>query len=365
MFQRQRGDPEFNLDDILKRLTAGLGPIGRKLGAGNLTTAFLLLIGVAVLLWLATGIYTVAPAEKAALRMFGRFTSETGPGLHWFWPSPIGKKDVEAVTETRTMELGFRTTELGGKTDFQNESLMITGDRNIVVVQMVVQYRIQDLKKFLFEVDDPGEPSRGILEGSPEGRTLKDATEAALRLVAGQRSIDAILTTEKDQVQADTKLLLQRLLDNYNTGIQVQEVRLQEVKAPEEVRDAFQDVVRARQEKDTLINQAQEYQLSILPKARGEAEQIIRGAEAFKQEKIERATGEAARFLAVLREYEKSKDVTRKRLYLEAMEGILPNIRKFIVAPEAGGNLLQFLPLESESSLSPIRQSAASSTEIP
>ena len=341
-------------------MSAALSQVSRRLGGGGISTVFFAILGLALVLWLATGIYTVAPAEQAALRLFGEYTgTPAGPGLHWYWPAPIGTRNIEAVTETRTMNLGFRTTDLGGRIDFQNEARMITGDRNIVDVQMVVQYRIKDLGAFLFEVGDPGELSRGILEGSPEGRTLKDATEAALRLIAGQRSIDGVLTTEKDQVQADTKRLLQELLDEYNTGIQVLEVKLQDVKAPGEVRDAFQDVVRARQEKDTLINQAQEYQLSIIPQARGEAEQIVRAAEAFKQEKIERATGEAARFLAVLREYEKSREVTRRRLYLEAMETILPGVTKFIVAPEAGGNLLQFLPLQPGAQFPPLSPSAS------
>jgi membrane protease subunit HflK len=346
-------------------VSATLNQVGRRLGGGGVSTIFFAILGLALLLWLATGIYTVAPAEQGALRLFGKFNNTSGPGLHWFWPAPIGTKNIEAVSEIRTMELGFRTTELGGKADFQTESRMITGDRNIVDVQLVVQYRINDLQSFLFEVDDPGEQSRGILEGNPEGRTLKDATEAALRLVAGQRSIDAVLTTEKDQVQADTKRLLQQLLDDYNTGLLVMEVKLQDVKAPGEVRDAFQDVVRARQEKDTLVNQAQEYQLSIIPQARGEAEQIVRAAEAFKQEKIERATGEAARFLAVLREYEKSREVTRQRLYLEAMETILPGVTKFIVSPEAGGNLLQFLPLQPGAQLPPLSTPASGASTNP
>ncbi len=364
MQQRPRGQPEINLDELLRKVGAVLSRISRRLGGGGITTITLAVLVLAVVVWLGSGVYTVAPAEQAALRTFGRFGDNiAGPGLHWFWPAPIGTRNIVNVQETRTMDLGFRTTERGGKADFEIESRMITGDLNIVDVQMVVQYRINDLGSYLFNVDDPGEPNRGILEGNPEGRTLKDATESALRQVVGQRSIDGVLTTDKDQVQSDTQRLLQQLLDEYETGIQVLQVKLQDVKPPSDVRDAFEDVLRGRQEKDTLINQAQEYQLSIIPQARGEAEQIVRAGEAFKQERIERATGEAARFLSVLQEYEKSKEVTRRRLYLEAMETILPGITKFIVAPEAGGNLLQFLPLEPGARFPPLSQSPPGTTQ--
>ena len=356
MDQRPRGEQEINLDEILRRVGAALSKLRGRLGGGGISTITLAVLGLALLIWLGSGIYTVAPAEQAALRLFGKFSSISGPGLHWFWPAPIGTRNIENVAETRTMDLGFRTTERGGKADFELESRMITGDLNVVDVQMVVQYKVKDLGAFLFKVDDPGEGARAIPEGNPEGRTLKDATESALRLVVGQRSIDGVLTTERDQVQSDTRRILQQLLDDYDTGIEVLEVKLQAVKPPSEVSDAFDDVLRARQEKDTLINQAQEYQLAIIPQARGEAEQILRVAEAFRQERIERATGEAARFTSVLQEYEKSKDVTRRRLYLEAMESILPGITKFIVAPEAGGSLLQFLPLEPGAQFPPLSQ---------
>ena len=245
--------------------------------------------------------------------------------------------------------LGFSTTVSPGQVrEVPVESLMITGDENIVDVQMVVQYRINDLELFLFRVSDPGEPARGIAPGRPEGRTLKDAAEAALRQVVGQRDIDDVLTVEKETVQIETRLLLQQLLDDYSMGIDVTQVKLQNVRPPEQVRDAFDDVVRAKEDRERTINEADAYKEDILPKARGEAAQVTQAAQAFKAAEIAKAEGETARFLSVLEEYRKAPDVTRIRLYLEAMEKVLPGITKFIVGPDTGGNLLQLLNLEPD-----------------
>ncbi len=347
MFQQQRPQPEIDIDQILARIREVLGRFSRRFGVGGGSTLIVIILGVLILGWLATGFYQVRPAEKAALRLFGAYTGQLkDPGLHWFWPAPIGTKNVEAVTETRRMELGFRSLEGGQVTDVPFEALMITGDLNIADIQMVVQYRISDLAAFLFNVDDPGDVERDVRAGAPEGFTLKDATEAALRQVVGQRSIDDVLTINKEAVQVDTSLLLQSILDEYKTGIEVLEVRLQNVRPPDPVRDAFDDVVRARVDKEARINEALAYQQDQLPRARGDAQIILQAAEAFKQERILRASGEADRFLSVLEEYLESKEVTRQRLYLEAMEEILPDINKFIITPDAGGSLLQFLPLD-------------------
>lgn len=245
---------------------------------------------------------------------------------------------------------------------------MIAGDLNIVDVPLVVQYRISNLRDYLFNVADPGEKvipdlgetpgTRNIPPDRPEGRTLKDATEAALRLVVGQRPIDDVLTDNKPRVQEDTKLLLQEILDSYGAGIEIIDVLLQEVKAPQQVRDAFEDVNRARQDQETIINLAQAYQRDLIPRARGEASKIIQEAEAFKKERVAAAEGEAGRFLSVLREYQKAPNVTRQRLYLEAMEEILPNISKFVISPEAQGTIIlnpgsQIVPVPSSQPPSP------------
>lgn len=336
MFRQE--EPEVNLDQIVERIRAFLGRF--RLGGGGGAFGLIVIVGFGAMLlvWIGTGFYTVQPGEQAALRRFGMFDSIQGPGLHWFWPSPVGTRAIVNVQEVRLLELGVR----GGQ-PIPSESLMITGDPdedgnlgeapNIADVQLQVQYDIKDIRQFLFKVVDPA------------GITIKDIAETALRQVVGSRPIDDVLTDQKEAIQAETKLLIQELLDDYNTGINVREVKLLAVFAPEQVRDAFDDVVRAKEDKARIINLADAYKEDILPRARGDAARVIQGAEAFKQERIAKATGEASRFLAVLEEYQKAEDVTRQRLYLEAMEEILPGITKFIVAAESGGNLLQFLPL--------------------
>ncbi|MBI2170468.1 MAG: FtsH protease activity modulator HflK [Chloroflexi bacterium] len=351
MYQQPRPNPEIDIDKILESIRKPLQPLLNRFGGGGggMLAALLVIVAVGVAIWLATGFYQVQPSELAARRLFGGYTPPLQePGLHWYWPGPIGKVAKASVTETRRMDLGFRSLGGGQRSDVLSEALMITGDLNIADVQVVVQYRISDLFAFLFKVDDPGDAERGVRSGSPDGLTLKDATEAALRQVVGQRSIDDVLTINREAVQAETLTLLSRMLKEYDSGIQVLEVRLQSVQPPDPVREAFDDVVRARVDKEARINEALAYSQDQVPRARGDAQKITNAAEAFKQERILKATGEASRFLSVLREYQDSKEVTRQRLYLEAMEQILPGINKFIVNPDAGGNLLPILNVDQQ-----------------
>jgi membrane protease subunit HflK len=298
-----------------------------------------LIIPVIVLLWALSGVYIVRPDEEGVVRRFGRAIKVTEQGPNYHLPFPIEKVDKVKVKQVRRLEVGFRTISEGTPARYKfvpEESLMLTGDEQIIDAQMTVQYQVSDPVKFLFNV-------RG-LEG-PQG-ALMDAAEVALRQVVGQRPIDDVLIGEKLQVEIDIRELLQRIIDRYEGGISVKEVKLQTVQPPQEVAAAFSDVVSAKEDKDRLVKEAEGYREDILPKARGRAASIIREAEGYKAERMRRAEGDAARFLAVLKEYENAKEVTRKRLYLETMEKILPGIRKFIVEPEAGGNVLQFLPLE-------------------
>ena len=333
----QQRQPEMDFDQVTARFREGMGRFSGRFGGGGLVLFILGAIVLAIIVWAGTGVYTIGPGENAALRLFGAVQGNpvTQEGLHWWWPTPIGKKDVVLVTETRRMELGFRSNETGAGNPFPTEALMISGDLNIVDVQMVVQYNIKSLNNFLFRVDDPGEESRAIPTGRPDGRTLKDAAEAALRLVVGQRSIDDVLVRNREEVEEQTKIRLQEILDSYSTGINIETVQLQDVKAPEEVRDAFDDVLRARQERDTRINQARAFEADIIPRAEGDAERIKEAAQAFRQARIARARGEAEQFKSILTEYQKSREVTRQRLYLEAMEEVLPGVSKIIISPEA------------------------------
>lgn len=300
-------------------------------------SAFILgILLVALLIWLGTGVYTVQPGEQAAIRQLGRFNHISEPGLHWYWPAPIGTRNIVQVVERRRLEIGVR----GGQ-PILTESLMITGDTNIADVQLLVQYNVSDLRSFLFEVIDPA------------GVTIKDIAETSLRQVVGARNIDDVLTNEKQAVEFDTAALIQRLLDDYQTGIVVQEVKLQNVRPPVQVQDAFDDVVRAREDKERIINLAEAYREDILPRARGEAARNLETAEGFRQERIANATGQSERFLKILAEYENAKEVTRQRLYLEAMEEILPGVTKFIIDSDNSGNVLQFLPLTGGSQFPP------------
>ena len=331
-------ESEVNLEQILERIRSALRRLRFGGGGVGLSLIVIGLFFVSALIWLGTGFYTVQPGEEAALRMFGEFNSTRTEGLHWYWPSPIGARDVVNVKQIRKLEVGVR-----GDTPVLQESLMITGDPdelgqpgeapNIVDVQLLVQYDISDIKDFLYEAVDP------------DSTTIKDATETALRQVVGSRPIDDVLTDKKEDIQADTKVLLQELLDKYRTGIRVTEVKLVSVFAPVQVIAAFDDVVKAFEDKARVINLADAYKEDIIPRARGEAARLVEAAEGFKQEKIALAEGQAQRFVVILEEYNKAPTITRQRLYLEAMEDILPGITKFIVSEESGGGLLQFLPL--------------------
>ena len=284
------------------------GRISRRLGGGGVGLAVALIIALIVIIWAATGIYTISPGEEGALRLFGAAqpTTVTEDGLHWWWPSPVGNRDVVRTDLPRRMELGFRRDDGVADQPVPVEAQMISGDLNIIDVQMVVQYDIQNLNHFLFKVDDPGEDAgaqRIIPAGRPDGRTLKDATEAALRLVVGQSSIAQVLAEERIALEDSTQEKLQEILDSYQTGINVLSVEFLKVEAPEDVRAAFNDVLQARQDKVTATNQAQAYENQVIPEARGRAEQIIQPAQAFKQARIERAQGEADQFLSILRQY--------------------------------------------------------------
>lgn len=226
---------------------------------------------------------------------------------------------------------------------------MLTGDENIVEAQIVVQYRVADPSKYLFRLRDPE-------------LALGAATEVALRSTVGNMTIDQVMIEERARVQDDARVFIQRLMDDYESGLVITEVKLQAADPPDAVRDAFHDVVRAREDKEKVINQAKGYQADLLPRARGASEQILREAEAYKEQRVLRAQGESARFLSVLAEYEKAKPVTRDRLHLETIEKILPDIDKFIVDGDVGQRLMPLLPLAG--GLTPLPTPPLSATPV-
>jgi len=310
------------VEETFKRFRANLPGVG-------------LLIAGALFLWVASGVYIVSPDEEGVVRRFGKAVAVLPSGFHLQFPRGIDRVDKVKVTQVKRLEIGFRTITAGPPARYQavpKESLMLTGDENIVDCQVIVQYRVKDAKEYLFNVALPD-------------LTLHNAAEVAIRQVMGQSTIDDALTTGKLVIQDNSRELLQKIVDLYHMGLLVTEVKLQTVNAPQQVEDAFKDVVRAKEDRSRLVNEADGYREDILPKARGRAAEILQQAEAYRQERIARAKGDAARFSAVLAEYGKAKAVTRRRLYLEAMEEILPRVRKVVVDPKAGGNLLQTLPL--------------------
>ena len=290
------------------------------------------LLGAALALWLFTGVYMVGPDEVGVVRTFGEFTRVAQSGLNYHFPYPIEQVNTPAVTEVKRIEIGFRTLRNGQYRSVEKESLMLTGDENIVDAEMIVQYKIKDPVAYLFNIVEPE-------------LTVRQAAEASLRTVVGRNKIDETLTTGKFKIQEETKIQLQLILDKYDSGIHVVAVQLQDVSPPKEVLGAFKDVASAKEDKNRMINQAEGYRNNVIPIARGEAEAMIRDAEGFKQARIKRSEGDAVKFTTILKEYRKAKSITQKRLYLETMERVLPNIEKIIIPDKNSGNMLNLLNL--------------------
>jgi modulator of FtsH protease HflK len=295
-----------------------------------------LLLLCIVLIWLATGVYTVGPGEQGVVRRFGKEVARVGPGLHHHWPRPIERVDIVNVEVVRRVEVGFRSDPRYHLVP--QESLMLTGDENIVDAQAIVQYRVKDAGEYLFRVVDPDQ-------------ALRDATEVGLRSVIGRTTIEEVLTVGRVEIQNQTREFLQQLLDTYQSGLMVTEVKLQVVDPPEQVKDAFHEVVRAREDRERLINEARGYQEDVIPKARGQVEQTLRAAEAYKAQREIRAQGEAAKFLSILEEYQKAQEVTEQRLYVETLQRVLPKAQKIVISPQLEGHLLPFLPLREQGPL--------------
>ena len=290
------------------------------------------LLVAALALWLFTGVYMVGPDEVGVVRTFGEYTRVAQSGLNYHFPYPIEQVNTPAVTEVKRIEIGFRTLNNGQYRTVEKESLMLTGDENIVDAEMIVQYKIKDPVAYLFKIVEPE-------------LTVREAAEASLRSVVGRNKIDETLTTGKFQIQEGTKTQLQLILDKYESGIHVVAVQLQDVSPPKEVIGAFKDVASAKEDKNRMVNQAEGYRNDIIPKARGEAEAMIRDAEGFRESRIKRSEGDAAKFTTILKEYRKAKSITKKRLYLETMERVLPGIEKIIVPDKDSGNMLNLLNL--------------------
>lgn len=309
----------------------GEGGFGKLGGLGIAILAVLGIIG-----WGLTGFYTVRPNEVGIERVFGQFTSLTAPGLNWNWPYPVGRIDRPTIG-VQTVEIGLRTGQGGrGSRDVREESLMLTGDENIVDVDFTVLWLVDARRPqdFIFNLRNP------------EG-TVKAVAESAMRDVIGRRDIQPILTGARLEIERQVQELMQRTLNSYGAGIVIQQVQMLKVDPPNEVIDAFRDVQAARADQERAQNEAQTYANRVIPEARGEASRITQRAEAERERMIADARGEATRFNAILDEYQKAPDVTRQRLYLETIERVFGGMEKVIVdtGQRQQGGVVPLLPL--------------------
>jgi membrane protease subunit HflK len=316
-----------SMDEVVTKIQQKMARWGGK-------RILLILIAIVIGIWLASGIYVVGPGEMGVIRQFGKMVDQTSPGLRYRFPWPIQTHDVVHLARVRRAEIGLRTDPYTGKARPEpKEALMLTGDENIVDAQLFVQYVVKDPSQFLFRVRNAE-------------IVLKTSAEVALRSVVGRNTIDYTMTEGRVVVQDEIKKYLQTLLDEYQTGLMVTEARLLVVDPPEEVKDAFHDVVRAWEDRERLMREAEGYREDIIPKARGEVAQMVRSAEAYKEQRVIRAQGDATKFLDVLKAYRKAKEVTRERLYLETLDKILIGKEKYILPPEGKDSVLKWLPLK-------------------
>ncbi len=292
---------------------------------------------MAAVFWLASGFYRVHADEEGVVLRFGAYNRTTKPGLRYHFPAPIETVFTPKVTFVNRIEIGYQSaglgTRIGAPRQVPEESLMLTGDENIVDINFTVFWLISDAKAYLFNIR------------APEA-TVKAAAESAMREIIGQTPIARALAEGRGQIEQDTRDLLQKILDSYGAGVQITQVQLQKVDPPGPVIDAFRDVQRARADQQRLQNEADGYRNDIIPRARGEAVQVKQQADAYKQEVVARAEGDAKRFLSVEEAFERSKDVTTRRIYLETLEAVLKNTNKVIVDRSASGSgVVPYLPL--------------------
>ncbi|MBA4097822.1 MAG: FtsH protease activity modulator HflK [Rhodospirillum sp.] len=342
--------------DRMKNLVpGGMGP--GKVGA--------LIAGVAILLWLASGLYQVQPAERGVPLVFGKFDGTlTEPGLHWNWPAPIGSVLTPNVAAQNTVEIGFRSGT-ASSTNFDDESLILTGDENIIQVEAVVQWFIDDVEKYLFAIRDPNE---ALAPDSLKQDTVKNAAEAAIREIVGQSPFEVVITGEgREEVGKKAQQLAQRILDSYNSGIKIERLSLQRSYAPQDVAEAFRDVVRAGADAQSTVNEATAYSNQVTQQALGQASQIKNQAEGYRSEKVAIASGDAQRFTQIYEQYKQNPGVTSRRLYLETLEQIMGNMNKVLIDTSQGGSgAVPYLPLDQLLRQQPApTQPPAAATPVP
>jgi membrane protease subunit HflK len=294
-------------------------------GGGNLAG---LLAGLLALVWLASGFYIVDTGQRGVVLRFGKYIETTQPGPNWHIPWPVESREVVNIDQVRTIEIGYRNNV---KNEMLRESLMLTDDENIVDLQFAVQYLIKDPKDFLF------------VDRSPE-ETVRQVAESAMREIVGRNKMDFVLYEGRAEIAARAKLLMQQILDRYKTGITISQLTLQNIQPPDQVQSAFDDAVKAGQDRERLKNEAEAYANNVVPRARGFASRLKEEAEGYQQSVIANAEGEANRFSQIATQYVKAPQVTRERMYLDTMQTVMNNTTKVIV--DQKGNSLLYLPLD-------------------
>jgi len=316
----------YTLEELLELIKSRLGGFGK-------------FIFVPIFfLYILTGVFLVGPDEEVVLLLFGKYQKTAGPGINWYFPRPIASKIKVKTTKVYRIEVGFRTVSPGPPAkykDMREESLILTGDENILDVDFSVQYKITDLKKFLFNMGDPY-------------KTIKDSAEASMRQIVGKYNIDETLTEGKSNIQMQTREKLQEILQTYDSGITVLNVQLQDVQPPQEVVQAFKDVASAREDRIRYINEANGYMNDIIPKARGEAFKVLNDAEGYREKRIKEAQGDTVRFVKLYENYKLGKDVTKTRLYLENLERNLKDVDKVIIDSDVKNGVLNLIQEEGK-----------------
>ena len=325
-----------NIDEIIKKIQKTINkylPGGKSSGGKPIFLGLIILI----FLWFASGLYRVLPDEQGVVIRFGKFIKTTQPGLNYHIPAPIERALTPKVTKVNRIDVGFRPASDSGRSssgvgNVPEESLMLTGDENIVDINYSVFWVIKDAGKFLFNIQSPVE-------------TVKATSETAMREVIAKSPIQSILTEGRSQIEVEVQEITQKILDDYGSGIQITQVQTQQADPPSQVIDAFRDVQAARADRERSKNEAEGYANDVIPRARGEAEKILQEAEAYKKQVVAAAEGEASRFIAIYDEYKNAKKVTQERMYFETMEKVFADIDKVIIDKNAGSGVVPYLPL--------------------
>ena len=341
----QNGPPDLDrlIKDLKKKFSGFLGGGGRKSagggGGGRMPSlggkAWVLILLVLGLLWAASGFYVVEEGEQGVELQFGQYKQVTEAGLRWHVPYPVETVEIVNVQQIRTVEVGYRSNTRSNQfATVPQEALMLTKDENIIDIQFAVQYDIKDPRFLLFNVSENLD------------QVVRQATESAVREVVGRNTMDFAITGGRAEIAQETRLLLQNILDRYQTGINVKAVEMQNAQPPAEVKGAFDDAVKAREDEVKFRNEAEAYANDIIPRARGSASRVLQEAQAYQASVVAKAQGEASRFTQVLSEYHKAPGVTRDRLYIDAMEQVLSRSTKIMIDQSAGGNNVMYLPLD-------------------